>query len=147
MAGRWKGKHCLGLSLDVCNTPVMYEKTNRPMKGNPCRTVLHSGFHARDSFRIPGNDSRSMSVERGFLIPISLVRFRIPRAVFRILSPGFRFLGENFRGFRIQSAKLSRIPELGFPFMGRENAIYKYEQNCHNLKASFSCAYAFVAPV
>ena len=65
------------------------------------RTVLDSGFHARNSFRIPGNYSRSMSVELGFRIPIFS----------GIPNPGFRFLGQNFRGFRIPNAKICRILE------------------------------------
>ena len=65
------------------------------------RTVLDSGFHARNSFRIPGNYSRSMSVELGFRIPIFS----------GIPNPRFRFLGQNFRGFRIPNAKICRIPE------------------------------------
>ena len=50
------------------------------------RTVLDSGFHARDSFRIPGIESRSMSVELGFRVPIfsdirgSKPRIPVPRA-------------------------------------------------------------------
>ena len=65
------------------------------------RTVLDSGFHARDSFRIPGNESRSMNLDSEFP---SLVIFGIP-------NPGFRFLGQTFRGFRIPNAKISGIPE------------------------------------
>ena len=69
----------------------------------PQGLVLDSGFHLR-GFRIPGTWFQSLSVGLGFQ---SLVRFRIPRAVFRIPKPA------------ILQAKVSRIPESRFPYMGR----------------------------
>ena len=35
---------CLGLSLDVCIAPVMYEKTNRPMLGNPGQSWIRDSM-------------------------------------------------------------------------------------------------------
>ena len=57
----------------------------------------------------------------------SLMEFRIP-------NPGFRFLGQNFRGFRIRNAKICRIPES--ITWGETMPIVL--ANCQNLKASFS---------
>ena len=93
MAGRWKVKRCF------CRTGHVWKDQSSHVK-EP-RTVLDSGFNARNSFRIPGNDSRSMSVELVFRISIFS----------GIPNPGFRFLGQNFRGFRIPNAKICRIPE------------------------------------
>ena len=105
MAGRWKEEKVFVTSavfvasafkqtsklksLDVCIAPIMYGKTNRSILREPT-TVLDSGFHARDSFQIPGNGFQRLcqcNLDSGFQ---SLVGFRIPRDVLRIPNPGFR---------------------------------------------------------
>ena len=105
MAGRWKGEKVFVTSavfvasafkqtsklksLDVCIAPIMYGKTNRSILREPT-TVLDSGFHARDSFQIPGNGFQRLcqcNLDSGFQ---SLVGFQITRDVLRIPNPGFR---------------------------------------------------------
>ena len=83
------------------------------------KTVLDSGFHAVDcEFQLL--DSRSYTAELGFRIPI--VR-GIPDSDSCIPDSKARIpdsTSKNFPRFRILHAKIFRIPESGFPYMGRE---------------------------
>ena len=86
------------------------------------KTLLDSGFHAVDSgFQLL--DSRYFSVELGFRIRI--VR-GIPDSYTCIpdsKAQDSRFHKQKFPRFRIRNAKISRIPESGFLYMGRILAV------------------------
>ena len=82
------------------------------------KTLLDSGFHAVDSgFQLL--DSRSFSVELGFRIRIVS---GIPDSYSCIPDSKAQDSGfhkQKFPRFRIPNAKISRIPESGFLYMGR----------------------------
>ena len=82
------------------------------------KTLLDSGFHAMDSgFHLL--DSRSFSVELGFRIRIVS---GIPDSYTCIPDSKAQDSGfhkHKFPRFRIPNAKISRIPESGFLYMGR----------------------------
>ena len=77
------------------------------------KTALDSGFRTA---WIP--DSRHWNLDSGFQ---SMLGLRIPWTVFRIPKP--RIPQENFPRFWITPAKISWIPEYGFPYMGRMGRI------------------------
>ena len=87
------------------------------------KTVLDSGFQILDSSLCQWN------LDSGFQ---SLVGFQIPWAVFRI--PKSRIpdsTRKNFPGFRISQAKLSRIPESGIRYRGRDLPISSQADQTH----------------
>ena len=85
------------------------------------KTLLDSGFHAVGSgFHLL--DSRSFSVELGFRIRIVS---EIPDSYTCIPDSKAQDSGfhkQRFPRFRIPNAKISRIPESGFLYMGRLRA-------------------------
>ena len=82
------------------------------------KTVLDSGFHAVDSgFQLL--DSRSYTVELGFRIPIVRGIPDSDSCIPDSKAQDSGFHKQKFPRFRILHAKISRIPESGFPYMGR----------------------------
>ena len=83
------------------------------------KTVLDSGFHAVDSeFQLL--DSRSYTVELGFRIPIVSGIPDSHSCIPDSNSQDSGFHKQKFPRFRILHAKISRIPESGFLYMGRQ---------------------------
>ena len=81
------------------------------------KTVLDSGFHAVDSgFQLLG--SRSYTVELGFRIPIVSGIPDSHSCIPDSKAQDSGFYKQKFPRFRILRAKISRIPESGFPYMG-----------------------------
>ena len=78
-------------------------------------TIWDSGFHAVTDFRIQGTAFQSLSLELEFWI---LIVSEFLKLYSGLQSPGFRISQAKFSGFRIPQAKIFRIPESGFPFMG-----------------------------
>ena len=97
------------VSLEIDRSPHVRES----------KTLLDSGFHAVDSgFHLL--DSRSFSVELGFRIRIVS---GIPDSYTCIPDSKAQDSGfhkQKFPRFRIPNAKISRIPESGFLYMGRD---------------------------
>ena len=87
------------------------------------KTVLDSGFHAVD-FGSQLLDSRSYTVELGFQIPIVGGIPDSDSCIPDSKAQDSGFHKQKFPRFRILHAKISRIPESGFPYMGRPNTIY-----------------------
>ena len=82
------------------------------------KTVLDSGFHAVDSgFQLLV--SRSYTVELGFRIPIVRGIPDSDSCIPDSKAQDSGFHKQKFPRFRILHAKISRIPESGFPYMGR----------------------------
>ena len=82
------------------------------------KTLLDSGFHAVDSgFQLL--DSRSFSVELGFRIRIVSGILDSYTCIPDSKAQDSGFHKQKFPRFRIPNAKISRIPESGFLYMGR----------------------------
>ena len=82
------------------------------------KTVLDSGFHAMDSgFSLL--DLKSFSVDLGFRIPIVSGILDSYSCIPDSKAQDSGFHKQNFLIFRILQAKISGIPESGFPYMGR----------------------------
>ena len=96
-------------------------RTNLPSDSPHVReskTVLDSGFQAVDSgFQLL--DSRSYTVELGFRIPIVRGIPDSDSCIPDSKAQDSGFHKQKFPRFRILHAKISRIPESGFPYMGR----------------------------
>ena len=91
------------------------------------KTVLDCRFQATDSW-LQGLDSRFLSVELGFRIPIVT---RIPNSLscFQILQKArIPDLQESISGFQVPQAKISGTPEFGFLYVG----VKKFPAYCHN---------------
>ena len=86
------------------------------------KTVLDAGF------RIPSTGFWILcpwNLNSGFQ---SLVGFRIPWAVFKIPKPRISDSTTQFPGFQIPQAKIFRIPEFGFLYMGLKPELKKNER-------------------
>ena len=114
--------HLPVVDLDQYNNIKLVEKSVSPVLFSPhvreSKTLLDSGFHAVDSgFHLL--DSRSFSVELGFRIRIVS---GIPDSYTCIPNSKAQDSGfhkQKFPRFRIPNAKISRIPESGFLYMGQ----------------------------
>ena len=95
--------------------PMHVRESITPRKGIP-----------RRGFRVSGTVFQSFlwNLDSGFQ---SLVGFRIPWAVFQIPKPRIPdFTNEKFTTFRISQAKISFVPETGYPYMGWKLQIKKW---------------------
>ena len=83
-----------------------------PMLGNPRRSsILDSGFHTMDSrFQWLDSNLCQWKLDSGFLELYSGFQ-----------NPGFRIPQANFPRFWIPQAKISCIPESGFPYIRRKD--------------------------
>ena len=83
----------------------------------PCKKIQDSleFWTSRRGFRIPGTEFQSLLVKLRFWIPIVI---GIPDSKFQ----GFGFHWQNFPECRITRAKMSRIPEPAFPYVGRHDS-------------------------
>ena len=87
------------------------------------KTLLDSGFHAMDSgFQLL--DSRSFSVKLGFRIRIVSGILDSYTCIPDSKAQDSGFHKQKFPRFRIPNAKISRIPESGFLYMGRELSVF-----------------------
>ena len=107
----------LGLKKFSIRLTCTKEREPRPWSpmSRESMTVWDSRFHAVTDFRIPGTRFQSLSLELGFWV---LIVSGFLKLYSRLQSPGFRISQVKFSGFRIPRAKIFRIPESGFPFMG-----------------------------
>ena len=107
--------HALTPNKD-CGEKSMHTYLSRPWFF-PCKKLQDSlGFWTpRRGFRIPGTGFQSLSVKLRFWI---LIVSGIPDSTFQY----FGFHKQNFPECRITRAKISRIPEPAFPYVGRHDS-------------------------
>ena len=95
----------------------MHWRLTKIVEKNPCKLIQDSleFWTPRRGFRIPGTGFQSLSVKLRLWIPIVS---GIPDSKFQ----DFAFHKQNFPECRITRAKMSRIPEPAFPYVGRHDS-------------------------